>query len=194
MTRRGIGQQRRDTATTRPSSATFSVQDATTYAKDTRKRRRNRDRVGNSTPSEKRRRLPQEQLSVGVDLVSVVDVMAALERFGDRYVRRIFTEQEAAYCRAAKGAVAAARFAVRFAAKEAAVKALQPDGPWSDWRAIEVRRHRTGRCTLALHREAASLASRRGIGHLSLSMSHDGDRAAAFVAAARARDSQRQER
>jgi holo-[acyl-carrier protein] synthase len=129
-----------------------------------------------------------------VDLVSVADVAAALDRFGDRYVRRIFTEQEAAYCRAAKGAAAAARFAARFAAKEAAVKVLQPDGPWADWRAIEVRRHKTGRCTLALHREAASLAGRRGIGHLSLSMSHDGDRAAAFVAALRAPGSQPQER
>jgi holo-[acyl-carrier protein] synthase len=134
------------------------------------------------------------QLSVGVDLVSVADVAAALDRFGDRYVRRIFTEQEAAYCRAGKGAAAAARFAARFAAKEAAVKALQPDGPWTDWRAIEVRRHKTGRCTLRLHREAASLARRRGIGHLSLSMSHDGGRAAAFVAAPRSCNGEPEER
>ena len=129
-----------------------------------------------------------------MDLVSVAEVAAALDRFGDRYVRRIFTEQEAAYCRAARGAAAAARFAARFAAKEAAVKALQPDGPWADWRAIEVRRHRTGRCTLILRREAASLADRRGINHLSLSMSHDGNRAAAFVAASHACNSQPWER
>lgn len=191
---RGIRQQRRSTAATRPSSAAFHLRDARTGATDRGKRRHSLDRVGNSTPYGKKRRLPQEQLSVGMDLVSVVDVMAALERFGDRYVRRIFTEQEAAYCRAAKGAATAARFAARFAAKEAAVKALQPDGPWADWRAIEVRRHRTGRCTLTLHREAASLAARRGIGHLSLSMSHDGDRAAAFVAAVRARDRRPSER
>ena len=51
--------------------------------------------------------------------------------------------------------MAAARLAVRFAAKEAAVKALQPDWQWTDWRAIEVRRHKSGRCALVLHREAA---------------------------------------
>ena len=146
---------------------------------------RSRDRVSNPTASGKRRQLPQVRLSVGVDLISVADVASALRRFGNRYVQRIFTRHEAAYCRAARGAARAARFAARFAAKEAAVKALQPDEPWADWTAIEVRRHRTGRCTLALHREAASLARRRGIRHLSLSMSHDGDRAAAFVAAPR---------
>jgi holo-[acyl-carrier protein] synthase len=116
----------------------------------------------------------------------VVEVAAALDRFGDRYVRRAYTAHEAAYCRAAAGAVTAARFAVRFAAKEAALKALQPACQWTDWRAIEVRRHKSGRCTLALHGKAASLASRRGIQHLALSMSHDGDHAAAIVIALRA--------
>jgi hypothetical protein len=64
---------------------------------------------------------------------------------------------------------------------------------WADWRAIEVRRHMTGHCTLTLHREAASLARRRGIGHLSLSLSHDGDRAAAFGAARRSCDGEPKE-
>jgi holo-[acyl-carrier protein] synthase len=122
-------------------------------------------------------------LRVGVDLVSVAEVVAALERFGERYIRRVFTAHEASYCLDAAPGVAAARFAARFAAKEAALKALQPDRPWADWRAIEVRRHATGRCALVLHGEAASLAARRGIDHLALSMSHDGDRAAAVVVA-----------
>jgi holo-[acyl-carrier protein] synthase len=113
----------------------------------------------------------------------VAEVAASLDRFGDRYVRRAFTGREATYCLAGSGPTAAARFAVRFAAKEAALKALQPDRPWADWRAIEVRTHRSGRCALALHGEAASLAARRGIDHLALSMSHDGDHAAAVVVA-----------
>ena len=96
-------------------------------------------------------------LSVGLDVVSVAEVAAALDRFGDRYIRRIFTPPEASYCLAAAPSAAAARFAARFAAKEAAVKALQPDRHWSDWRAIEVRRHSSGRCTLVL-RGAGRLA------------------------------------
>jgi holo-[acyl-carrier protein] synthase len=125
-------------------------------------------------------------LSVGVDVVSVAEVSAALDRFGDRYVRRVFTAHEAAYCLAATGTAGAARFAARFAAKEAAVKALEPEGRWTDWRTIEVRRQTSGACALVLHGEAASLAARRGIRHIALSMSHDGDRAAAVVVALRA--------
>src|SRR6266852_4583657 len=67
------------------------------------------------------------RLRVGIDLVSVREVARSLERFGERYVRRVFTVREAAYCRAAAGRAAAARFAVRFAAKEAALKALDPE-------------------------------------------------------------------
>jgi holo-[acyl-carrier protein] synthase len=127
-------------------------------------------------------------LRVGVDLVSVREVARSLERFGDRYVRRIFTTCEAAYCRAAAGRAAATRFAVRFAAKEATLKALHPETPWADWRAIEVRRHASGRCEIVLHGEAAALARRQGVETLALSMSHDGSRAAAVVVVQAAAD------
>jgi len=123
------------------------------------------------------------RLTVGLDVVSVSEVSAALNRFGDRYVDRVFTAREAAYCRAS--ATIAERLAVRFAAKEATVKALQPERRWTDWRAIEVKRDKSGRCGLVLHREAASLASRRGLRHFALSMSHDSDCAVAIVAAFR---------
>jgi len=129
------------------------------------------------------RRSGDVRLSVGLDVVSVSEVSAALDRFGDRYVDRVFTAQESEYCRAR--ATAAARFAVRFAAKEAAVKALEPEWPWTDWRAIEVKRHKSGRCAIVLHREAAALAARRGIRDFALSMTHDGDCAAAIVVAYR---------
>ena len=89
--------------------------------------------MGNQTPSPASRR--DIRFAVGLDVVSVAEVAAALDRFGDRYVERVFTPDEAAYCRARS--TAAARLAVRFAAKEAAVKALQPEHPWTDWRAIE---------------------------------------------------------
>jgi holo-[acyl-carrier protein] synthase len=124
-------------------------------------------------------------LCVGIDVVRVADVATALARFGDRYVRRAFTPREAAYCRSAVEPVAAARFAARFAAKEATVKALRPTGIWTNWRAIEVCRRKSGNCAVVLHGEAASLADRRGIGGLALSMSHEGGLAAAVVIALR---------
>jgi holo-[acyl-carrier protein] synthase len=95
----------------------------------------------------------------------------------------VFTRREASYCRAAASRAVAARFAARFAAKEAVIKALGPERPWTDWRAIEVRRHASGRCAIALHGEAALLSSRRRVHHLAVSLSHDGDRAAAFAVA-----------
>jgi holo-[acyl-carrier protein] synthase len=122
-------------------------------------------------------------IRAGFDLVSVPEVADALARFGDRYVSRVFTSDEALYCRAALGMAAAERFAARFAAKEAALKVLMPAGRWGNWREIEVRRQKSGRCDLVLHGDAAALAAARGVARLSLSMSHDGDRAAAFVIA-----------
>jgi holo-[acyl-carrier protein] synthase len=136
----------------------------------------------------------QIPLSVGIDVVSVDEVAAALSRFGDRYVRRAFTAHEASYCSAAAAPVSAARFAARFAAKEAALKALQPEDWWADWRAIEVRRQKSGNCALVLHAEAASLAARRGIDHLVLSMSHEGQVAVAVVVAFRAPNREQPER
>ena len=60
-------------------------------------------------------------------------------------------------------ASSAERFAARFAAKEAALKALRPDTTAIDWRSIEVRRHASGWCDVVLHGEAAALAARQGI-------------------------------
>lgn len=123
------------------------------------------------------------RLRIGIDVVSIDDVATSLERFGEHYVRRVFTEPESAYCRAGAGRVAAERFAARFAAKEAAVKALRPDGPWADWSAIEVHRHASGWCDLVLHREAAALAESQRIVSLELSLSHSTDYATAIVMA-----------
>lgn len=127
--------------------------------------------------------IPPGQIHVGVDVVSVSEVLQALERFGDRYVQRVFTVREATYCHAASGRAAAARFAVRFAAKEATLKALRPEAPSADWRSIEVQRHASGWCDVILHGEMAALAAREGIETLALSMSHDADHATAVVVA-----------
>ena len=122
-------------------------------------------------------------IHVGTDVISVNEISHSLERFGERYVRRIYTPREAAYCRSAVGRGVAERFAARFAAKEAVLKALRLEDPSIDWRSIEVLRHASGRCDVVLHGEAAALAARHGIDTLSLSMSHETDCAIAVAIA-----------
>jgi len=109
-------------------------------------------------------------------------VLEALERFGDRYAQRVFTDHEISYCREVSAPASAERFAARFAAKEAAFKALR--GTSSDgvsWRSIEVARSPEGWCEIVLHGAAAELAQRAGIAELTLSMSHERDYAMASV-------------
>jgi holo-[acyl-carrier protein] synthase len=134
------------------------------------------------------------RIHLGVDVISVREVSRSLERFGERYVRRVFTAREAEYCRAGAGPVAAARFAVRFAAKEATLKALRPEDPSGDWHSIEVRRHDpSGWCDVVLHGEMAALAVDQDIETLALSMSHHEDYAVAVVVAQAAAHPKHQE-
>jgi len=123
-------------------------------------------------------RSPASTPRVGIDLVRISRIAESLERFGDRFLRRIFTDDEVAYARSAP-ALTAERLAARFAAKEAARKAFQlTDGV--DWRLIEVRRLASGDCELVLHAEASRRTGRTGA---ALSMSHEGDYATAVVLA-----------
>jgi holo-[acyl-carrier protein] synthase len=79
--------------------------------------------------------------------------------------------------------VRAASLAARFAAKEATIKVLRPVGHQPDWRSVEVRRHSEGWCTMALSGHAAALADQAGIAELAVSLTHEGDVAAAVVVA-----------
>ena len=119
-------------------------------------------------------------MRVGIDLVSVDDVAASLARFGSRYVERIFTRGEHADC---GGGASAASLAARFAAKEATLKVLRPDGHAIPWTAIEVRRAPGGWCELTLHGAAAARAAAQGLHGLSLSLSHEHGYATAVVVA-----------
>ncbi len=119
---------------------------------------------------------------VGVDLVRVRDVADSLDRFGARYLDRIFTAAEQADC-TGEPAVRAARLAARFAAKEAALKVLRPEGARPAWTSIEVVRHESGACDLRLTGSAAELAAAAGITALAVSLTHEHDHAAAAVVA-----------
>jgi holo-[acyl-carrier protein] synthase len=123
-----------------------------------------------------------QRVRVGTDVTGVPDVIDSIERFGDRYLGRLFTEHELASC-PGPPRVAAAGLAARFAAKEAVVKVLEPTGARPAWRSIEVRRQPSGACGLVLSGEAARLATEAGITDLAVSLAHEGDVAVAVVIA-----------
>ena len=125
---------------------------------------------------------------VGLDLVDVGHVADAVERFGDRYVTRIYTDHEIACCRRSDrtgpgGHYALESLAARFAAKEAVLKVLRPVEVQPEWRSIELHRMTGGRCEVRLSGLAAALAVDEGIDGLSVSLSHEGSVAAAVVVA-----------
>lgn len=112
------------------------------------------------------------RLRVGTDVESIDEVAAAVRRFGDRYVSRVYTAHEVR-CSGGTGAAAAPGLAARFAAKEATLKVLRPDGHRvPTWRSIEVLRHTDGWCEMRLTDEAAELARQAGLGELAVSLSH----------------------
>ncbi len=120
------------------------------------------------------------KLRVGMDLVQVSRVGESLERFGARFLRRLFTDAEIEYATAVS-ALAPERLAARFAAKEAAIKALGLTGRGVSFRHIEVRRAPSGQCELILHGDVDAYARAAGVADLAVSLSHEGDLAAAVV-------------
>ncbi|MGA2474631.1 MAG: 4'-phosphopantetheinyl transferase superfamily protein [Acidimicrobiales bacterium] len=117
-----------------------------------------------------------------MDVVAVHQVADSVARFGTRYLQRIYTEHELSSC-AGSPTIRAAGLAARFAAKEATIKVLRPVGHQPDWRSVEVRRQSGGFCTMALSGHAAELADQAGIADLAVSLTHEGDVAAAVVVA-----------
>ena len=121
---------------------------------------------------------------VGIDLVEVRHIQDSIDRFGDRFLNRIFTREEQFYCKSLSNFSMTARsLAARFAAKEATIKVLRPDVFMLDWRTIEVRRSPGGWCDIALYEQARELAQSRGIAAFSVSMSHEEEYATAVVVA-----------
>jgi holo-[acyl-carrier protein] synthase len=103
-----------------------------------------------------------------------------MERHGERFQRRVFTDREIAY--AESKANRYERYAARFAAKEAGMKALGTG--WRgglSWRDLEVVNLRGGRPTLALHGVAARIAETRKVKNIALSITHTAEQAMAMV-------------
>lgn len=119
-------------------------------------------------------------VGTGIDIAEVPRIAASIERFGGRFLRRIFTDGEMRYCDSKANRVE--RYAARFAAKEAAMKAIGTG--WSHgvaWRDIEVIRAPGGRPTITFHRRAAEFAAKLGTKNVALSLSHTAEHAIAQV-------------
>ncbi|MGI9102724.1 MAG: holo-[acyl-carrier-protein] synthase [Terriglobales bacterium] len=116
----------------------------------------------------------------GIDIAEVPRIAAAIERFGERFLRRIYTEAEIRYCDSK--ANRAERYAARFAAKEAALKAIGTG--WKRgvaWTDVEVGREPGGRPTIVFSGKAAEFAAKLGVRRAALSLSHTKDSAVASV-------------
>ena len=120
-----------------------------------------------------------EIIGSGLDATEIARIAAAIERFGDRFVRRVYTDGEVAYCRRRRDA--ASSFAARFAAKEAAMKALgtgHSRGVF--WRGIEVVRH-GGPPQLRFHGGAKARCAAMGATGSLLTLTHSRELAIAHV-------------
>lgn len=124
----------------------------------------------------------ETELSVGMDLVLMSRIQTSVERFGTRFLTRVFTPEEQAYAQSSTPLMFE-RLAARFAAKEAALKALGLAGQGVAWVDMAVVRQADGSVALQLSGQARALAERKGVLQTALSISHDGAYAAAIVAA-----------
>jgi holo-[acyl-carrier protein] synthase len=119
-------------------------------------------------------------VGTGVDLAEVPRIRASVERFGDRFVRRIYTAAEIAYVE--RKANRYERYAARFAAKEAGMKAIGTG--WKrgvTWQDFEVANLPSGKPTLRFHGVAAQIADRLGVRSVSLSLTHTSELGMAHV-------------
>jgi holo-[acyl-carrier protein] synthase len=119
-------------------------------------------------------------VGLGVDIAEVGRVKAAIERHGETFLRRVYTAREREYCERFRNKFE--RYAGRFAAKEAAMKALGTGwGRGVRWVDVEVVREKGGRPTMALSGEAGKVAERLGVKHIALSITHTETQALAQV-------------
>jgi holo-[acyl-carrier protein] synthase len=110
-------------------------------------------------------------VGTGVDIAEVPRIQASIERYGERFIHRIYTPGEIAYVE--RKANKYERYAARFAAKEAGMKAIGTG--WRrgvTWRDFEVANLRSGKPTLLLHGVAAAFAEKLGVKNISLSLTH----------------------
>ena len=115
-------------------------------------------------------------LTTGVDIIEISRIRDVLNAYQSRFLKRIFTDAEIAYCRGR-----APNLAGRFAAKEATMKALGTGVRGVSWKDIEIYRKESGAHYVLLYGRAAERADILGLKDVSVSISHSRDYAVAFV-------------
>jgi holo-[acyl-carrier protein] synthase len=121
--------------------------------------------------------MQMRQTGIGIDLVEIDRIRTAVSRWGERFLQRVYTEQELAQYRNKMESLAA-----RFAGKEAVVKALSwPDRGYVAWKEIEILSDENGKPIVNLYGKALRLARESGIKRLVISLSHTRDNAVAMV-------------
>jgi holo-[acyl-carrier protein] synthase len=119
-------------------------------------------------------------VGTGIDLAEIGRIQHSMDRYGKRFLDRVYTAAEQAYCLRKRNA--AESLAARFAAKEAGAKALGTGISYGvNWLEIEVVREPSGKPTLQFHGRAAEFASRLGAARAALSITHTGTLAMASV-------------
>ena len=116
------------------------------------------------------------EVAVGIDIIEIARIQRALDDFGERFLRRIYTEREREWYRGRVNELAA-----RFAAKEATSKALGTGIVGIRWQEMEVLPNRRGKPVLILHGRAAERARQLGLTSFSVSLTHSRTDAMAFV-------------
>jgi len=120
--------------------------------------------------------VPPGTSELGIDIIKVDRIRASLERFGDRFTRRVLTEPERRYVRGRPETMAG-----RWAAKEAVSKVLGLGVRGIGWRDIEIERLPTGQPSVRLHGRAADRAEQLGMERVAVSISHESDYAVAIA-------------
>jgi holo-[acyl-carrier protein] synthase len=121
-------------------------------------------------------------VGIGTDIIEISRVRDSIERYGERFLRRVFTDGERAYCEVKSDHARWASFAARFAAKEACSKALGSGiGEHVAWRDIEITVDAAGKPHLRLFGKVAERFATSPVHILHVSLSHSADFATAFV-------------
>lgn len=121
-------------------------------------------------------------IKIGTDICSIERISTVYGRFGERFLRRILRQSEIDYVKRDASHVVP-RLAGRFAAKEAAVKALGTGWHGVDWKEVEIIHLPSGEPAIRLHGRAAAVAKRKNLQHWEVSVSHEREFATASVLA-----------
>ncbi len=112
----------------------------------------------------------------GIDIIEIVRIQEALNRWGERFLQRVYTEAELRQCRQKPP-----RLAIRFSGKEAVMKALGTGVKGIDWKEIEILTEPSGQPLVHLHGKAQKKAEELGLEQLAISLSHSKEYAIACV-------------